>query len=85
MGIQLEGLRHRLAERRIDLEVGESALAWLADQGYDPEFGARPLRRVIQKKLEDPLALLVLEGRLPEGSTARVALEGGALAIAPSV
>ena len=84
VGIQLESLRHRLAERRIDLEVGESALAWLADQGYDPEFGARPLRRVIQKKLEDPLALLVLEGKLPEGSSAKVALEGDALAIAPN-
>jgi ATP-dependent Clp protease ATP-binding subunit ClpB len=72
VGIQLDTLRHRLAERRLTLVVEPEAEAWLARAGYDPDFGARPLRRVLQRKIQDPLALALLDGRYPEGSTVTV-------------
>jgi len=78
IGIQLGRLRTRLAERRVDLEVTDAASARLADEGFDPDFGARPLRRVLQRRIEDPLALLLLEGRYPEGSTVLVDVAEGA-------
>jgi ATP-dependent Clp protease ATP-binding subunit ClpB len=77
VGIQLSRLRTRLAGRRLSLDISPEAETWLAHTGYDPDFGARPLRRVIQRSLEDPLALALLEGRYPEGSTVRVELEDG--------
>ena len=67
--LQLELLRSRLAERRITLEVTDAAKAALAAQGYDPAFGARPLKRVIQKEVVDRLASAVLDGSLPDGGT----------------
>ena len=70
--IQLNRLRGRLEERRLTLEVTPAAEAHLARTGFDPDFGARPLRRVIQRQVEDPLALAVLEGRFAEGSTVTV-------------
>ncbi len=79
VGIQLSGLRTRLAARRLSLAVTPSAEAWLAHAGYDPDFGARPLRRVIQKQIEDRLALDLLAGRYPEGSTITVDTEGDGL------
>jgi len=69
VGIQLGRLRTRLAERRLSLEVSDRAAAWMAEKGFDPNYGARPLRRVIQRHVEDQLALALLEGRYPEGST----------------
>ena len=69
VGIQLSRLRQRLAERRLVLDVTPAALDVLADEGYDPDFGARPLKRVIQKRLEDPLALAVLQGVYHDGDT----------------
>ena len=72
--IQLNRLASRMAERQLFLEVSDDAKAWLAKAGYDPDYGARPLRRVIQRRLEDPLALAVLEGRYKEGSTVKVGL-----------
>jgi ATP-dependent Clp protease ATP-binding subunit ClpB len=78
VGIALGRLRSRMAERRLSLAVTPAAEAWLAAAGYDPDFGARPLRRVIQHRVEDPLALALLEGRYPEGATVTVDLaEGG--------
>jgi ATP-dependent Clp protease ATP-binding subunit ClpB len=79
VGIQLGRLRVRLAARRLSLSVTPAATAWLAHAGYDPTFGARPLRRVIQKRLEDPLALDLLAGRYPEGSTIRLDVDGDEL------
>ena len=70
--IQLSGLRARLAARRLQLEVTDAALAWLTEHGYDPAFGARPLKRVIQRSIADPLALALLEGRYGDGATVRV-------------
>ncbi len=72
VGIQLGRLRTRLAERRLTLVVTPEAESWLAAKGYDPDFGARPLRRVIQREVEDQLALALLEGRYLEGATVTV-------------
>ncbi|MGD0254658.1 MAG: AAA family ATPase [Acidimicrobiales bacterium] len=79
--IQLEQLRARLAERRLELDVTEAARDWLASAGYDPDLGARPLRRVLQRELEDALALALLEGRYCEGNTVVVDAPAGATAL----
>jgi ATP-dependent Clp protease ATP-binding subunit ClpB len=79
--IQLVQLQSLLAERKIALELDEAAKAWLADKGYDPVYGARPLKRVIQRELQNPLASLVLEGGLADGDKARVTVGEGGLAI----
>ncbi|HLG67085.1 MAG TPA: ATP-dependent chaperone ClpB [Acidimicrobiales bacterium] len=81
VGLQLGRLRTRMAERRLSLSVTPAAEAWLAHAGYDPAFGARPLRRVIQRQVEDPLALALLEGRYPEGSTVTVDVVDGAIVL----
>ena len=70
--IQLERLRKLLADRKVSLEVDAAASAWLANAGYDPVYGARPLKRVIQRELQNPLAQQILEGRVPDGSAVRV-------------
>jgi ATP-dependent Clp protease ATP-binding subunit ClpB len=75
--IQLGHLRERLAARRITLEVSEAAKAKLADLGYDPAFGARPLKRVLQRELADRLARAVLDGTLADGATASVDVDAG--------
>jgi ATP-dependent Clp protease ATP-binding subunit ClpB len=79
--IQLRGLRDRLAARRVDLEVTDAATAALAHQGYDPSFGARPLKRVIQRELADKLAMLLLDGKIGEGDTVTVDAVDGALVL----
>jgi len=70
--IQLDLLAKRLEPRKIVLDLDGAALAWLADKGYDPVYGARPLKRVIQKALQDPLAELLLGGTLRDGETLAV-------------
>ncbi|ACJ00008.1 ATP-dependent chaperone ClpB [Rhodospirillum centenum] len=70
--IQLDRLRRMLADRAITLELDEAALRWLADAGYDPVYGARPLKRVIQRELQNPLATRILEGRIADGQTVPV-------------
>lgn len=70
--IQLERLEQRLAARKITLELDDEARKWLADQGYDPVFGARPLKRVIQRALQDPLAELLLSGEVLDGQTVQI-------------
>ena len=70
--IQLEGITNRLAQRRISLNVTPAASAALASEGYDPAYGARPLKRVIQREIADPLAIAILEGRFGEGDTVMV-------------
>ena len=76
VGIQLRHLADRLAARRLTLDVSPEAELWLADRSYDPDFGARPLKRVIQKEVGDRLALALLEGHYPEGGTVKVDMEG---------
>ena len=70
--IQLARLRDRLLDRRITLEVEDEAMSWLAREGFDPAFGARPIKRVIQREIGDRAAILVLEGTVVEGGTLRV-------------
>ena len=72
--IQLGRLQKLLDDRKITLEVDEDAKNWLADKGYDPAYGARPLKRVIQKNVQDPLAELVLSGKVHDGETVSVRL-----------
>ncbi len=79
--IQLDRLRARMAERRLILEVSTEAEAWLAARGYDPVYGARPLRRVIQREVGDRLAIALLEGRFADGDTVRVEREGDGLVL----
>ncbi len=70
--IQLKRLERLLEERKIKLTLDESARRWLAEKGYDPAYGARPLKRVIQREVQDPLAEKILAGELPDGVTVRV-------------
>ncbi|MBI1877817.1 MAG: ATP-dependent chaperone ClpB [Chloroflexi bacterium] len=77
--IQLLHLRRLLAERKIQLELTDTARLHLAEVGYDPTFGARPLKRVIQRELQDPLALALLQGEFKEGDTIRVDFKEGSL------
>ena len=77
--IQLRVLAVRLVERRLALEVTDEAKAWLAHKGYDPVYGARPLKRVIQREISDPLALAILEGRFSDGSAVHVDVADGEL------
>ncbi len=79
--IQLRGLRGRLASRRIGLEVTDAAMATLAHKGYDPAFGARPLKRVIQRDLADTLAMQILDGKVVEGDTVTVDAVDGELVL----
>ncbi|HEX9848408.1 MAG TPA: hypothetical protein VGB33_08320, partial [Acidimicrobiia bacterium] len=79
--IQMSSLRQRLAGRRIDLAVTDDALDLLAERGYDPVYGARPLKRTLQKDLADPIATAILGGRFGEGDTVKVGVEDGGLTI----
>ena len=74
--IQLGNLRKRLADRKITLEMTQQAMDALANEGYDPQFGARPLKRVVQQRLENPLAVKILGGECPAGSTVSVDYSG---------
>jgi len=76
VGLQLERLRGRLAERKLELEVSAEAVELIAEAGWDPAFGARPLKRAIQRLLENPLALELLEGRFTEGDVIRAVADG---------
>ncbi|MBF0454420.1 MAG: ATP-dependent chaperone ClpB [Magnetococcales bacterium] len=80
--IQLGYLRKLLAARQVTLDISQEALSLLADEGFDPEFGARPLKRVIQRRVQDPLAEAILSGTLKEGGVAHVnRLEGNGLGL----
>jgi len=70
--IQLAHLRKLLADRKISIELDQGATDWLANEGYDPVYGARPLKRVIQRSLQNPLAGAILEGRVKDGETVQV-------------
>ncbi|MFZ0015286.1 MAG: AAA family ATPase, partial [Acidimicrobiia bacterium] len=79
--IQMGSLRDRLAGRGIDLTVTDDALDLLAERGYDPVYGARPLKRVLQKDLADPIATAILEGRFGDGDSVKVSVEGDEIAL----
>lgn len=79
--IQLHNLERRLADRRITLDVSDAAIKWLADNGYDEAFGARPLKRLITSAVEDKIADLILSGTVGEGSTVYVDVHGKELTV----
>ena len=79
--IQLKHLQRLLDDRKIVLQIDERAKAWLANTGYDPVYGARPLKRVIQRELQNPLANLLLAGAIKDGETVQVSVQDGRLTI----
>jgi ATP-dependent Clp protease ATP-binding subunit ClpB len=83
--IQMARLLKRLAARKITLDLDDPARTWLADEGYDPVFGARPLKRVIQRSLQDPLAEMLLSGDVADGDTVKVTANADGLLIGDKV
>ncbi len=79
--VQMQKLLKLLADRKIELKIDGKALQWLANRGYDPVYGARPLKRVIQRSLQNPLATQLLEGRIGDGDIVEVAVENGELTV----
>jgi ATP-dependent Clp protease ATP-binding subunit ClpB len=79
--IQIGRLQKLLADRKIEITLDNKAREWLAQAGYDPVYGARPLKRVIQRRLQDPLAELLLEGRIEDGGTLNVSATKRGLSI----
>ncbi|MEM1147437.1 MAG: ATP-dependent chaperone ClpB [Pseudomonadota bacterium] len=79
--IQIARLGGLLRDRKMTLSLSEAARLWLAERGYDPVYGARPLKRVIQKELQDPLARLLLEGRIHDGTKIEIDSEGHSLTL----
>ena len=77
--IQVDRLARLLADRQITIDLDQAAKTWLANRGYDPIYGARPLKRLIQRELQDPLARLILEGKVKDGETVKVSAEAGML------
>ena len=74
--IQVKKLRDRLADRNIDFSLSERAMSFIAEKGYDPIYGARPLKRVIQQIIENPLSMEILKGNIAEGARVRAEVEG---------
>jgi ATP-dependent Clp protease ATP-binding subunit ClpB len=72
VGIQLRALQRRLTERGLSIELTDEARAYLADKGYEPAFGARPLQRLIQREIQDPLAMKLLAGEIHDGDTVTI-------------
>jgi ATP-dependent Clp protease ATP-binding subunit ClpB len=83
--IQADRLRKMLADRQIALELSEAAKAQIAEQGYDPAYGARPIKRTLQQLVADPLALAILEGQFVAGDTIRVEVNGAGLKFEKSI
>jgi ATP-dependent Clp protease ATP-binding subunit ClpA len=79
VGLLLAGLEARLAESGVGLDLTDAARRFVAREGYDPTFGARPLRRAIQRQVENPLAKAVLAGEYTRGDTVRIDVQDGAL------
>jgi len=77
--IQLGGLQRRLAERKLTVTLTDGARDYLANKGYDPAFGARPLKRLIQREIQDPLALKLLSGDIHDGVTIEIDAGDGGL------
>jgi len=79
--VQMKRLQNLLDDKHITLECSEDALEWLGNQGYDPAYGARPLKRLIQRSLQNPLAEQLLSGTIQDGQTVYVELEGNGLVL----
>jgi ATP-dependent Clp protease ATP-binding subunit ClpB len=79
--IQIARIQKLLAERKLTLTLDDAARTWLANKGYDPTYGARPLKRVIQKQVQDPLAEQMLAGKIKDGDTVKLTVRNGVLVI----
>jgi len=79
VALQLERLRAMVTARGLTLEVSDEAMAWIGDAGFDPMYGARPLKRVIQRELQNPIAMELLAGNYTDGDTIRVTVSGDRL------
>ncbi|MCB1065437.1 MAG: AAA family ATPase, partial [Verrucomicrobiae bacterium] len=79
VGIQVDRVQKRLGKQGLTLTISDEALSLLASEGFDPAYGARPLKRVIQKRILDPLSLEILEGKFLDGDTVTAAVDGGAI------
>ncbi len=79
--VQMARLAKLLTDRKIVLDLSSEARTWLANQGYDPAYGARPLKRVIQKSVQDPLAEAILAGRIKDGEKVRIGVEAGRITL----
>jgi ATP-dependent Clp protease ATP-binding subunit ClpB len=79
--IQMARIQQLLSDRKLTLTLDEAARTWLANRGYDSTYGARPLKRVIQKQVQDPLAEMILEGKIKDGDAVKLTVRSGALAI----
>jgi ATP-dependent Clp protease ATP-binding subunit ClpB len=83
VGIQLDRVRKLMEGRHISLEIADDARAWLAEAGFDPSYGARPLKRVIQRTIQDRIATLLLQGDLRDGDTVVAGSDGDSLELWP--
>jgi len=79
--IQIGRLQKLLTDRKLTLELDDAARTWLANKGYDPTYGARPLKRVIQKQVQDPLAEQILAGKIRDGQSVKVTVRAGQLVV----
>jgi len=84
VAIQVGRVQKLLADRKITLDLSDAALRWLGRVGYDPVYGARPLKRAVQRYLQDPLAEMLLEGKLPDGTTLKIDEGDGKLVMVPA-
>jgi len=80
--IQLDRLSHRLTKQNLKLDITDEAATWLGREGYDPAYGARPLKRVIQREVLDPLSMKILDGEIQEGDTVEARIQDGKLVLA---
>ena len=80
--IQMKRLRTWMKDRDIQIELTPKAREWIGEKGYDPQYGARPLKRVIQKQVQDGLAREILAGKVSDGDTVKVDVKAGKIAIA---
>ena len=85
MRLVLDQTSSRLATREVVLEVTDAAIDWLAEHGYEPEYGARPLRRLVQREVDDRIAELFVSGALVDGGVVRVDAAGDDLVVRPGV
>lgn len=79
--LQIENIEKRLADKKIKLNVNDAAFIWIVNNGYDPIYGARPLKRLLKNQIENKLALKILNGEIGEGDTADIIVANGALDI----
>jgi ATP-dependent Clp protease ATP-binding subunit ClpB len=84
VNLMLAAINQRLADRRIHLTLAPPARDWIAERGYDPVYGARPLRRFLQRHLETPLAKTLIRGDTHDGQTLHITLRNGALTLTPA-